>query len=135
MELSPKNKLRLHRYLGIVSLSFLFSRPFVILFQFPDIQNFEYFSATIGRAGAVFGVLAFITGGGLGKYLDEKKARVAEIHTILMLAGLTMQVPVLAEVKILLIPNLISYFGCVILICGWILGRRVFINRKRILPF
>ncbi|TGM85449.1 hypothetical protein [Leptospira licerasiae] len=135
MELSPKNKLRLHRYLGISSLSFLFFRPFIILFQFPDIHNFEYFSANIGRTGAIFGVLAFITGGGLGKYLDEKKARVAEIHTILMLAGLMMQVPVLAEVKILLIPNLISYLGCSLLFCGWILGRKVFKNRKRILPF
>ncbi|MGJ4786435.1 hypothetical protein [Leptospira koniambonensis] len=135
MELSPKNKLKLHRYLGVISLGFLFSRPLIILFQFPDIQNFEYFSAYIGRTGAIFGVLAFISGGGLGKYLDEKKSRVAEIHTIIMLAGLTMQVPVLAEVEILLIPNLISYLGCGMLIWGWILGRKVFINRKRILPF
>ncbi|TGL64863.1 hypothetical protein [Leptospira sarikeiensis] len=135
MELSPKNKLKLHRYVGILSLGFIFTRPFLIAFQFPNTQEYEAIAAYIGRVGAILGALAFITGGGLGKFLDEKKSRVAEIHTIVMLAGLVFQVPVLAETKIEIVPNIISYLGCFILLAGWVLGRKVFPNRKRILPF
>ncbi len=135
MELSPKNKLKTHRYVGILSLAFLFSRPVFLLLSFPDIAPPEIFSTYIGRIGAILGVLAFVSGGGLGKFLTDERAKVAEIHTIIMLAGLVFQVPVLADTKINTFANIGSLLGCILLFCGWILGRRIFNNRKRILPF
>ncbi|TGL49630.1 hypothetical protein EHQ61_14480 [Leptospira wolffii] len=135
MQLSAKNHLRLHRYVGILSAILLFSRPFLFHFWEWKPLSPEILSLYVGRVGAVLGALAFFTGGGLGKYLSEEKSRTAEIHTILMLGGLILQIPILAEAGTSIFLNILSYFGYLFLFSGWILGRRVFRNRKRILPF
>ncbi|TGK01638.1 hypothetical protein EHO59_11015 [Leptospira semungkisensis] len=135
MEISPKTRLRTHRYIGILSLFFLFFRPLTNIFNYYNILPFALEPIHIGRIGALLGAIAFLTGGGLGNYLSEEKSKLAEIHTIVILAGLLLQIPVLAETEPNPWLNWISIFGFIFLISGWILGRRVFPNRRRILPF
>ncbi|TGJ99031.1 hypothetical protein EHQ53_10360 [Leptospira langatensis] len=135
MEFSPKTRLRTHRYIGILSLLFLFLRPLADIFNYYNISPFALESIYLGRIGAIFGALAFFTGGGLGNYLSEEKSKLAEIHTIVILAGLLLQIPILAEAQSNFLLNSVSALGLVFLIVGWVLGRRVFPNRKRILPF
>ncbi|WP_246050741.1 hypothetical protein [Leptospira langatensis] len=105
------------------------------IFNYYNISPFALESIYLGRIGAIFGALAFFTGGGLGNYLSEEKSKLAEIHTIVILAGLLLQIPILAEAQSNFLLNSVSALGLVFLIVGWVLGRRVFPNRKRILPF
>ncbi|EQA43825.1 hypothetical protein LEP1GSC050_1918 [Leptospira broomii serovar Hurstbridge str. 5399] len=124
LRISPKLKLRTHAALGISSVLLLATKVFLPLFE--NIEISILVPLTLGRIGAIAGVAAFLSGGGLGKFLTEKRSKVAEIHMILMLSGLLLQVPSLSDPAPDLFKNVTAGVGLLILGVGWIYGRRIF---------
>ncbi|WP_243393450.1 hypothetical protein [Leptospira perolatii] len=110
--------------LGICSLFFLLSKCILYEIRIEGLSREDIL--LLGRIGAVFGLFSFFTGGGLGKFLSDKRSKIAEVHTILMLAGLILQTPSLGEDSQNYITIFLSWIGMVLLLSGWMYGRRVF---------
>ncbi|EQA36527.1 hypothetical protein LEP1GSC047_3068 [Leptospira inadai serovar Lyme str. 10] len=122
--ISPKLKLRTHAALGISSVLLLAAKAILSIFE--NIEIIIFSPLILGRIGAIAGVAAFLTGGGLGKLLTEKRSKMAEIHMILMLSGLLLQVPSVSDPSPDLFKSVTAGIGLFILGVGWIYGRRIF---------
>ncbi|AYV54977.1 hypothetical protein [Leptospira kmetyi] len=135
--MKAKNRLRLHSYLGILSILFLSFRIFLSLVSFPSsvASSFSFLISTqeiallSGKIGIVLGLFAFLTGAGLGKYMFVQNSEYTEIHIILLLAGLALQIPSISENHSNFYANLVAWISYPLLIAGWIYGRRI--RRKR----
>ncbi|TGL77476.1 hypothetical protein [Leptospira yasudae] len=125
--MKAKNRLRLHSYSGILSILFLTCRIFLPLFTIPFLPEDLYL--LLGRIGIFLGLFAFLSGCGLGKYLFVQNSEYTEIHIILLLAGLALQIPAISENHTNFYANLASWFGFPLLLAGWIYGRRI--RRKK----
>ncbi|EPG74288.1 hypothetical protein LEP1GSC058_2342 [Leptospira fainei serovar Hurstbridge str. BUT 6] len=124
LRIGPKLKLKIHAALGISSVLLFATKAFLPLFK--NIEIPILLPVTLGRIGAIAGVAAFLSGGGLGKFLSEERSKVAEIHMILMLSGLLLQVPSLSDPAPNLFMSATAWIGLFILCVGWIYGRRIF---------
>ncbi|RHX88877.1 hypothetical protein [Leptospira stimsonii] len=126
--LKVKQRLKLHSYIGILSILLLSLRIFFPL-PFWTFQNSEELSLLFGRIGITFGVLAFLTGSGLGNYTFVQNSKYAELHVILLLAGLALQVPGISANHSDTLSTLASWIGFPLLLAGWLYGRKIR-NRK-----
>ncbi|WP_246028227.1 hypothetical protein [Leptospira fletcheri] len=131
--LGAKSRLRIHAYIGILSVLLLTAKA--LLSVASELGFGEALPLSIGRLGAIFGVLAFLSGGGLGKFLSDQRSRTAELHMILMLAGLTLQVPSLAEELPHPLAVFASWIGLASMGIGWIYGRKIFDRTKIRFPW
>ncbi|MBM9576414.1 hypothetical protein JWG45_04520 [Leptospira sp. 201903070] len=122
--LKAKQRLKLHSYLGISSILLLTSRIILpvlsLLFSIP-----EEFPLSLGRIGIFLGVLAFFSGSGLGNYSFVQNSKYAELHVILLLAGLALQVPGISLSHSTILAALASWVGLPLLIAGWLYGRKI----------
>ncbi|PJZ53159.1 hypothetical protein [Leptospira adleri] len=126
--LRAKQRLNLHSYLGIFSILFLTLRIFLpLLSSFVPIA--EEFSLISGRIGIFFGLFAFLTGSGLGNYTFVQRSKYAELHVILLLAGLALQVPGISASHSNPLSLVASWIGFPLLIAGWIYGRKIRRNK------
>ncbi|WP_425460723.1 hypothetical protein [Leptospira gomenensis] len=121
-----KQKLKLHSILGISSILLLGFRLILQPFDVPHIPNDS--DVTLGRIGIFLGVFAFFSGTGLGKYRFVENSEYAELHVILLLAGLALQVPGISESHSNPFALAAAWLGYPLLIAGWIYGRKI---RKR----
>lgn len=131
--LGTKSRLRIHAYLGILSVLLLTAKA--LLSVLPGFGLGEALPLSIGRLGGIFGALAFLSGGGLGKFLSDQRSKTAEIHMILMLAGLALQVSTLAEEHPHPLAVFASWIGLAAMGIGWIYGRRIFDRTKIRFPW
>ncbi|PJZ59314.1 hypothetical protein [Leptospira barantonii] len=136
--MKAKNRLRLHSYLGILSILLLSLRIFLSFVPLLP-SSFSFLISTqdilleialvSGKIGIVLGLFAFLTGAGLGKYMFVQNSEYTEIHIILLLAGLALQIPSISENHSNFYANLVAWISYPLLIAGWIYGRRI--RRKR----
>ncbi|EMJ91251.1 hypothetical protein [Leptospira alstonii] len=124
--MKTKNRLKLHSVLGIVSILLLscgIFLPISISFLPQDLH------LILGRFGILFGLSAFLTGCGLGKFPFVQNSEYTEIHIILLLAGLVLQIPSISENHSHFYANLLAWLGYPLLLAGWIYGRKI--RRKK----
>ncbi|MBM9500783.1 hypothetical protein JWG44_11045 [Leptospira sp. 201903071] len=125
--LKAKQRLKLHSYLGIFSILLLTLRIILPVFSlFFSIS--EEIHLLSGRIGIFLGVLAFLTGSGLGNYSFVQNSKYAELHVILLLAGLALQVPGISVSHSTVLAIIASWLGFPLLVAGWLYGRKI---RKR----
>ncbi|MDV6235838.1 hypothetical protein CH379_009385 [Leptospira ellisii] len=120
--LRAKQKIRLHSILGISSIILL---GFRLILQLLVPLLSEHLALTFGRIGIILGVFAFFSGAGLGRYRFVENSKYAELHVILLLAGLALQVPGISESHSNPYALAAAWFGYPLLIAGWIYGRRI----------
>ncbi|EMY78980.1 putative lipoprotein [Leptospira weilii serovar Ranarum str. ICFT] len=133
--MKTKNRLKLHSVLGIVSILLLSCRIFLPILNFPISIPLlpQDLHLILGRIGIFFGLSAFFTGCGLGKYLFVQNSKYTEIHIILLLAGLALQIPSISENHSHFYANLLAWLGYPLLLAGWIYGRKI-CRKKHNLP-
>lgn len=120
-----KSKSNVHSLIGIVASLFLLSRPILDIAQFFELLSIQWDPLLLAKIGAVISIIALFSGASLGSFLPEKKMRIIGVHVTLMLFGVLFHIPLLAEI-LGAVANTLSYVGCVLLIAGWFVGRRIF---------
>ncbi|XDD51313.1 hypothetical protein AB3N59_06000 [Leptospira sp. WS92.C1] len=123
LPLRAKHKLKLHSILGIVSILFLSLRILIPIFTIQFLSHET--QLILGRIGILLGLFAFFTGCGLGNYTFVQNSKHTELHVILMLAGLALQVPFISENHSSGYAKPISWIGMCVLIAGWWFGRKI----------
>ncbi|EMO14709.1 putative lipoprotein [Leptospira santarosai str. CBC523] len=125
--MKTKNQLKLHSALGIISILLLSCKiflPFLSL-AFPFLFLPQTLFLFLGKVGIFFGLSAFISGCGLGNYPFVQNSKYTEIHVLLLLAGLILQIPSVSENHSNFYANIISKLGYPLLIAGWVYGRKI----------
>ncbi|AOP34747.1 hypothetical protein A0128_13350 [Leptospira tipperaryensis] len=122
--LKAKQRLKLHSYLGISSILLLTLRIFLPLFSSFFLLS-EEISLLSGRIGIFLGLFAFLTGSGLGNYTFVQNSKYAELHVILLLAGLALQVPGISASHSEILAIAAAWTGFPLLVAGWLYGRKI----------
>ncbi|AXR60764.1 hypothetical protein [Leptospira mayottensis] len=123
--MKSKYQLKLHSALGIISILLLSCKIFLSPILFLPQSLF----LILGKIGIFFGLSAFISGCGLGNYLFVQNSKYTEIHIILLLAGLILQIPSVSENHSNFYVGIVAMLGYPLLIIGWIYGRKI--RRKK----
>ncbi|ALO27152.1 MULTISPECIES: hypothetical protein [Leptospira] len=127
-----KYQLKLHSALGIISIFLLSCKIFLPTLLSPISFLPQNLFLILGKIGIFFGLSAFISGCGLGNYLFVQNSKYTEIHIILLLAGLILQIPSVSENHSNFYANIVAKLGYPLLIAGWICGRKI--RRKNNTP-
>ncbi|WP_078125114.1 hypothetical protein [Leptospira alexanderi] len=129
--MKTKYQLKLHSALGIISILLLSCKIFLpfLIFLSPILLLPQNLFLILGKIGIFFGLSAFISGCGLGNYLFVQNSKYTEIHIILLLAGLILQIPSVSENHSNFYASIVAKLGYPLLIAGWIYGRKI--RRKK----
>ncbi|EQA61917.1 hypothetical protein [Leptospira alexanderi] len=129
--MKTKYQLKLHSALGIISILLLSCKIFLpfLIFLSPILLLPQNLFLILGKIGVFFGLSAFISGCGLGNYLFVQNSKYTEIHIILLLAGLILQIPSVSENHSNFYASIVAKLGYPLLIAGWIYGRKI--RRKK----
>ncbi|WP_078130625.1 hypothetical protein [Leptospira alexanderi] len=129
--MKTKYQLKLHSALGIISILLLSCKIFLpfLIFLSPILLFPQNLFLILGKIGIFFGLSAFISGCGLGNYLFVQNSKYTEIHIILLLAGLILQIPSVSENHSNFYASIVAKLGYPLLIAGWIYGRKI--RRKK----
>ncbi|EKR64844.1 putative lipoprotein [Leptospira weilii str. 2006001853] len=126
--MKTKYQLKLHSALGIISILLLSCKIF-LPFLSPILFLPQNLFLILGKIGIFFGLSAFISGCGLGNYLFVQNSKYTEIHIILLLAGLVLQIPSVSENHSNFYVSIVAKLAYPLLIAGWIYGRKI--RRKK----
>ncbi|WP_061224179.1 hypothetical protein [Leptospira weilii] len=129
--MKTKYQLKLHSALGIISILLLSCKIFLpfLIFLSPIFLLPQNLFLILGKIGIFFGLSAFISGCGLGNYLFVQNSKYTEVHIILLLAGLILQIPSVSENHSNFYASIMAKLGYPLLIAGWIYGRKI--RRKK----
>ncbi|EJO68494.1 MULTISPECIES: hypothetical protein [Leptospira] len=120
-----KYRFKLHSIFGIVSILLLSCKIFLLIFNFHNSLFYQDLPLILGKIGIFFGLIAFLTGCGLGKYFFVRNSKYTEVHILFLLAGLILQVPSLSENHSNFYANLAAWLGYPCILIGWIYGRKI----------
>ncbi|EKO71525.1 hypothetical protein ACO2J1_17795 [Leptospira interrogans] len=123
--MKTKYRFKLHSILGIVSILLLSCKNFFPIFNFSNSLFFQDLSLILGKIGVFLGLIAFLTGCGLGKYRFVQNSKYTEVHILLLLGGLILQVPSLSENHSNFYANIAAWLGYPCILMGWIYGRKI----------